>query len=79
MSVRLRAQIILNSQAASSEGVTLFPRAIRLERPHDDYKLDLQVIKISLNEEIPPERFNLEQPPESELVRVRDATEGKQP
>src|ERR1700720_3238502 len=33
-----------NSQAASSEGVTLFPRAIRLERPHADYKLDLQVI-----------------------------------
>lgn len=68
-----------NAQAVSSEGVTSFPRAIRLERPHDDYKLDLQVTKISLNEEIPPERFNLEQPPESELVRVSDATEGKQP
>lgn len=68
-----------NSQAASSEGVTSFPRAIRLERPHDDYKLDMQVTKIGLNEEIPAERFKLEQPPESELVRVSDATEGKQP
>jgi hypothetical protein len=68
-----------NAQAASSEGVTSFPRAIRLERPHDDYKLDLQVTKITLNEEIPAERFKLEQPVGSELVRVSDATEAKQP
>jgi outer membrane lipoprotein-sorting protein len=68
-----------NAQAASSEGVNSFPRAIRLERPHDDYKLDLQVTKITLNEEIPAERFKLEQPVGSELVRVSDATEAKQP
>ena len=68
-----------NAQAASSEGVNSFPRAIRLERPHDDYKLDLQVTKITLNEEIPPERFQLEQPAGAELVRVSDATESKQP
>jgi outer membrane lipoprotein-sorting protein len=59
--------------------MTSFPRAIRLERPHDDYKLDLQVTKITLNEEIPAERFKLEQPVGSELVRVSDATEAKQP
>ena len=68
-----------NTQAASSDGVTPFPRVIRLERPHDDYKLDLQVTKISLNEEIPSERFKLEQPAGTELVRVSDATESKQP
>jgi len=68
-----------NTQAAPSDGVTSFPRSIRLERPHDDYKLDLQVTKISLNEEIPSERFKLEQPPGTELVRVNDATESKQP
>ncbi len=68
-----------NTQAAPSDGVTSFPRSIRLERPHDDYKLDLQVTKISLNEEIPSERFNLEQPAGAELVRVSDATESKQP
>jgi len=68
-----------NTQAAPSDGVTAFPRAIRLERPHDDYKLDLQVTKISLNEEIPSERFKLEQPAGTELVRANDATESKQP
>lgn len=67
-----------NTQALS-DGVTTFPRAIRLERPHDDYKLDLQVAKISLNEEIPAERFQLEQPAGADLVRVSDATESKQP
>ena len=69
-----------NTQAAPSDGVTSsFPRSIRLERPHDDYKLDLQVTKISLNEEIPAERFHIEQPAGAELVRVSDATESKQP
>ena len=64
---------------APSNGVALFPRAIRIERPHDDYKLDLQVTKVIMNEEIPAERFKLEQPAEAELVRVGDATETKQP
>lgn len=68
-----------NTQAAPSDGVTSFPRSIRLERPHDDYKLDLQVTKITLNEEIPAERFRLEQPAGTELVRVSDPTESKQP
>ena len=56
-----------------------FPRAIRIERPHDDYRLDLQVIKISLNDEIPPERFKLEAPAGLELVRVGENSEEKQP
>jgi hypothetical protein len=70
------------AQAASatpSNATVLFPRAIRIERPHDDYKLDLQVIKVTLNEEIPAERFKLEQPAGAELVRVGEATENKQP
>jgi len=60
-------------------GVTSFPRVLRIERPKDDYKLDLQVTKISLNEDIPAERFRLEQPAGAELVHVGDATENKQP
>jgi hypothetical protein len=65
--------------APLSNGVASFPRAIRIERPHDDYKLDLQVAKVSINEEIPAERFKLQQPMGAELVRVGDATEIKQP
>jgi outer membrane lipoprotein-sorting protein len=65
--------------ATASNVPALFAHAIRIERPHDDYKLDLQVTKVIMNEEIPAERFKLEQPAEAELVRVGDATETKQP
>jgi outer membrane lipoprotein-sorting protein len=66
-----------STAAAPASSVTTFPRTIRIERPHDDYKLDLQVTKITLNEEIPAERFRLEQPAGAELVHVGDAAENK--
>ena len=66
--------------APSAPGaVGAFPRQIRIERPHDDYRLDLQIIKLALNEDLPPERFKLEQPAGTELVRVADAAEEKSP
>jgi hypothetical protein len=68
-----------SASATPSNGLASFPRAIRIERPHDDYKIDLQVTKVILNEEIPAERFKLEPPAGAELVRVGDATENKQP
>ena len=55
-----------------------FPRSIRIERPHDDYRLDLQIAKITLNDDIPLDRFKLESPPGSELIRVGESTEEKQ-
>jgi hypothetical protein len=55
-----------------------FPRSIRIERPHDDYRLDLQIAKITLNDDIPLDRFKLEPPPGSELIRVGESTEEKQ-
>ena len=60
-------------------GITAFPRSIHVERPHDDYVLDLQIQKIVVNEEIPAERFKLEQPTGSELIHVGDDAESKQP
>src|SRR5260370_6031366 len=64
--------------ATPSNGATLlFARTIRIDRPHDDYKLDLQVTKVTMNEEIPAERFKLEQPAGSELVPVGEPTENK--
>src|SRR5436853_2938317 len=65
--------------ATSSTAAALFPRAIRIERPHDDYQLDLRVTKVIMNEEIPAERFKLEQPAGAELVPVGKASESKQP
>src|SRR5258707_1235042 len=68
-----------NGSAASPSSVSSFPRTIRIERPHDDYKLDLQVTKVTLNDAIPAERFKLEQPAGSELVPVGESPEKKQP
>ncbi len=51
-------------------GPPLYPRHIWLGRPHDDYQLELRVTKLTLNEEIAAERFRLEQPPGTELVRL---------
>jgi outer membrane lipoprotein-sorting protein len=65
--------------ATAQNGALWFPRAIRIDRAHDDYRLDLQVMKIVLNEEIPAERFRLEQPAGAELVQVGDAAVSKQP
>jgi len=63
----------------ASASVMEFPRSIRIVRPHDDYQLDMQITKITVNEEIPADRFKLEQPAGSELVRVGEAAESKPP
>ena len=60
-------------------GPQSFPRALRVDRPHDDYRLDLQVMRIEFNIELPAERFQLTQPANSELVRVTAAADSKQP
>jgi hypothetical protein len=68
-----------SGQTASATQVASFPRTIRVDRPHDDYRLDLQMAKITLNEVIPADRFKLERPPGSELVQASSAPETKQP
>ena len=75
-------QILTSAEAnpaspSDAGAVTAFPRQIRIERPHDDYRLDLQITKLSLNVALPPERFRLEQPPGSDLVRVGEVTGDK--
>jgi hypothetical protein len=54
-----------------------FPRSIRIERPHDDYRLDLQIAKITLNDDIPLDRFKLDQPTGADLIRVGESREEK--
>ena len=53
-----------------ANGPAAFPRAIRIDRAHDDYRLDLQFTKVVLNGELDASRFQLAQPARSELVRV---------
>jgi hypothetical protein len=63
--------------STTTNAVNAFPRSMRLDRPHDDYELDLTITKLALNEDIPADRFHLEQPVGSELVRVGDNAEDK--
>jgi hypothetical protein len=63
---------------SASTAARQYPRSIRVDRPHDDYRLDLQIAKITLNDDIPVDRFKLEQPPGSDLIRVGESSEEKQ-
>jgi hypothetical protein len=65
--------------SAAASAITFFPRVIQIDRPHDDYRLDLEVTKLTLNEDIPADRFKLEQPAGSELVRVGEDAPEKKP
>jgi hypothetical protein len=57
---------------SGAPAVMSFARSIEIDRPHDDYRLDLQASKITLNEPIPADRFQLAQPQGAELVHVGD-------
>jgi hypothetical protein len=64
---------------AASAPAQQFPRSILLERPHDDYRLDLQISKIAVNADIPAERFTLEQPAGADVIHVGESSEENQP
>ena len=53
------------------------PRSIRIDRPHDEYRLDLNVTKITLNEPLTPDRFQLQPPAGAEVVHLADASRGQ--
>ena len=65
--------------ATPASGVPgLFPRQIHIRRPQQDYQLTITITRLTLNSEIADERFVLEQPAGSELVRL-DATAEDRP
>jgi outer membrane lipoprotein-sorting protein len=51
-------------------GEKIYPRQISISRPGDDYKLEITIKKLTLNESISADRFILEQPKGTELVHV---------
>ena len=53
-----------------SAGAANYPRQITIARPGDDYNLEITIKKISLNETFTADRFILQQPPGTDLVRV---------
>lgn len=60
-------------------GEIRYPRHLWLVRPHDDYQLEVRITKLTLNEDIAAERFRLEQPPGTELVRMGEERKEARP
>jgi hypothetical protein len=61
--------------AAAAGAATQFPRSIHIRRPQQDYELTVTVTRLALNGEIADDRFTLEQPAGSDLVRLEARTE----
>jgi outer membrane lipoprotein-sorting protein len=64
---------------ATSATSASYPRDIHIWRPQDDYKLEIRILKLTVNEEITADRFDLTQPPGTELVRVGEEQAGTRP
>jgi len=58
---------------------TSYPRDIHIWRPQDDYKLQIEILKLTLNETISPDRFELQQPAGTDLVSVGEEQPGAKP
>jgi outer membrane lipoprotein-sorting protein len=68
----------LPTSSATVNGSLEYPHHITMQRPHDDYKLEIKVKKVTLNESISDDRFQLQQPAGSELVKVGESGPGNQ-
>lgn len=68
-----------NWQPIAAGSAEEYPLSIRLERPRDEYRLDMTIAKIALNETLEADRFKLEAPAGAELVKVGENSEGKRP
>ncbi len=56
-----------------------YARDIHIWRPQDDYKLEIRILKLTLNETISPDRFELAQPAGTQLTRVGEDTPEAKP
>jgi outer membrane lipoprotein-sorting protein len=72
-------QPVTAAEGAPPTGQVRFARDIHIWRPQDDYKLEIKILKLTLNELISPDRFELEQPAGTDLVRVGDESSTTQP
>jgi outer membrane lipoprotein-sorting protein len=67
------------AEGAPATDKASFARDIHIWRPQDDYKLEIKILKLALNETISPDRFELAQPAGTDLVRVGDELSVVQP
>jgi hypothetical protein len=55
---------------APSSSLTEYPRSVRIDRPRDEYRLEMTFSKVSLNEPIAADRFHLDPPAGAEIVHL---------
>ncbi len=60
-------------------GLPIYARDIHIWRPQDDYKLEIRILKLTLNEPISADKFELTQPEGTDLVHVGEETLGTAP
>ena len=51
-------------------GADEYPRQILINRPENDYQLQIGIVKLTLDQEISPDHFVLQQPAGTQLVQV---------
>jgi len=68
-----------NWQPVSAGSADEYPMSIRIERPRDEYRLDLTISKIALNETLEADRFKLAAPAGAEVVHVGENSVEKRP
>ena len=68
-----------NWQPVAPGSTEEYPMMIRIERPRDEYALNLTISKIALNEPLTAEQFKLEAPGGAEIVRVGEENGEKKP
>lgn len=61
--------------ASPNPAGTFFPRQIHIRRPQQDYALTVSITRLSVNMEVADDRFTLEQPAGTELVRLETPAE----
>jgi len=54
----------------------LFPTTVAIERPRENYDLQLNILKLELNLPLTDDQFTLEQPAGAEIVRLSEAHPG---
>jgi outer membrane lipoprotein-sorting protein len=62
------------TSAESAMATIAYPRQIAISRPSDDYQLQIEIKKLTVNEAIPGDRFVLAQPPGTKLIHPDETT-----
>jgi len=44
---------------------------VEIERPQEEYRIAIKMVKLKLNSEIEPEKFKLERPPGAKVTELK--------